>query len=59
MWHGVSCDKEQVGRVSALTQRQVSFDAITLGVLSKQYVTGSLFPSRCGGQQQEVVVIVE
>lgn len=41
--HGVYPEKAQVGRVSVLTKRQVSFDAITLSLSSKQYATCSLF----------------
>lgn len=48
--HGVYSDKAQVGRVSVLTKRQVSFDGITLSLSSKQYATCSFF-SCCGGWQ--------
>ena len=45
-WWGIVSilDKAQVGRVSVLTKRQVSFDAITLALSSKQYVTRSFMP---------------
>lgn len=43
MGHGVYPEKAHVGRVSMLTKRQVSFDAITLSLSSKQYATRSLF----------------
>lgn len=61
MGHSFYPDKAQVGRMSVLTQRQVSIDAITLGLTSKQYVTALLlFCCRCcGGWQWDAAVIVE
>lgn len=42
---GVYPDRAQVGRVSVLTKRQVSFHAMTLNLSSKQYVTCSFILS--------------
>lgn len=42
MGHGFHPDKAQVGRVSVLTKRQVSFTAIILSLTSKRCLTAPL-----------------